>query len=58
MFNAEPCLFRSDFKYSCAHGWPSFSESVGQDLNIERRPDRSFGLNRTEVRCKIVSSLF
>ncbi|KAI6179896.1 Methionine-R-sulfoxide reductase B2, mitochondrial [Aphelenchoides besseyi] len=45
-------LFVSSYKYSCAHGWPSFSESVGKDLNVERRPDTSFGLNRTEVRCK------
>ncbi|KAI6225241.1 Methionine-R-sulfoxide reductase B2, mitochondrial [Aphelenchoides fujianensis] len=46
-------LFVSDAKYSCEHGWPSFSSSVGRDLNVERRPDTSFGLNRTEVRCKV-----
>ncbi|ETN71841.1 methionine-R-sulfoxide reductase [Necator americanus] len=43
---------RSDSKYWAGCGWPAFSKSVGQDMNIVRIEDNSHGMKRTEVRCK------
>ena len=42
-------------KYDSQSGWPSFFDTVKIDSdkdNIERISDRSFGMNRTEVKCK------
>ncbi|CAB3402456.1 unnamed protein product [Caenorhabditis bovis] len=45
-------LFNSDSKFWAGCGWPAFSKSVGNDMNIVRIQDRSHGMIRTEVRCK------
>ncbi|VDM65472.1 unnamed protein product, partial [Strongylus vulgaris] len=45
-------LFNSDSKYWSGCGWPAFSKSVDNDMNIVRLPDNSLGRQRTEVRCK------
>jgi peptide-methionine (R)-S-oxide reductase len=45
-------LFVSSTKFYSSCGWPAFNESVGNDKNIVRIPDNSYGINRTEVRCK------
>ena len=48
-------LFSSKHKYDSQSGWPSFFDTVKIDSdkdNIERISDRSFGMNRTEVKCK------
>ena len=48
-------LFSSKHKYDSQCGWPSFFDTVKIDSdkdNIERISDRSFGMNRTEVKCK------
>ncbi|KAH7731109.1 peptide methionine sulfoxide reductase msrB [Aphelenchoides avenae] len=45
-------LFVSDAKYWSGCGWPAFSKSVEQDKNIVRITDTSYGMERTEVRCK------
>ena len=47
-------LFKSDAKFSSGCGWPAFSKSIDNDLNIVRIPDNSYGMQRTEVRCKQV----
>lgn len=43
-------LFRSDSKFSSTCGWPSFFAPVRQNSALYR-PDRSFGMTRTEVLC-------
>ncbi|GMR41867.1 hypothetical protein PMAYCL1PPCAC_12062 [Pristionchus mayeri] len=45
-------LFNSDSKFWAGCGWPAFSNSVDNDLNIKRIVDNSHGMTRTEVRCK------
>ncbi|EYC06635.1 hypothetical protein Y032_0074g811 [Ancylostoma ceylanicum] len=45
-------LFNSDSKYWAGCGWPAFSKSVDNDMNIIRIEDNSLGMKRTEVRCK------
>lgn len=48
-------LFSSKHKYDSQSGWPSFFDTVKIESdkdNIERISDRSFGMNRTEVKCK------
>lgn len=54
--STTPCIFnsRSDAKYWSGCGWPAFSKSVEQDKNIVRITDTSYGMERTEVRCKQV----
>lgn len=42
-------LFRSDDKFHSTTLWPSFRAAV--DGAVETRPDDSYGLSRTEVRC-------
>ena len=50
-------LFKSDAKFNSGCGWPAFSKSIDNDLNIVRIPDNSYGMQRTEVRCKQVKSI-
>ncbi|VBB28172.1 unnamed protein product [Acanthocheilonema viteae] len=45
-------LFKSDAKFNSSCGWPAFSKSVDNDLNIVRSKDTSMGMERVEVRCK------
>ena len=48
-------LFSSKHKYDSQSGWPSFYDTVKMDSNsdnIQRISDRSFGMNRVEVKCK------
>ena len=42
-------LFRSDEKFESGTGWPSFWEAIPG--HVETRVDRSYGMERTEVRC-------
>ncbi len=43
-------LFRSDAKFASTCGWPSFFEVVRKG-SVTYLPDRSFGMDRTEVLC-------
>ncbi len=44
-------LFRSETKFDSGTGWPSFYEPAVAE-HVELRPDRSFGMVRTEVICR------
>lgn len=43
-------LFSSDTQFESGTGWPSFWETVKG--NVEKKPDHSFLMERTEVLCK------
>ncbi len=43
-------LFSSETKFDAGCGWPSFYEATS-DEKIEKKPDRSHGMVRTEVIC-------
>lgn len=43
-------LFRSSAKFKSGTGWPSYYEPVSS-LNVLEQPDRSLGMERTEVLC-------
>ncbi len=43
-------LFRSGEKFESGTGWPSFTRPVSPDA-VALRVDRSYGMERTEVRC-------
>tara|TARA_B100000902_G_C27254233_1_gene886976 strand:+ start:252 stop:629 length:378 start_codon:yes stop_codon:yes gene_type:complete len=46
----EP-LFSSDSKFKSGSGWPSYFKPVSKDSILELI-DKSFGMTRTEVKCK------
>ncbi|HSU28293.1 MAG TPA: peptide-methionine (R)-S-oxide reductase MsrB [Chitinophagaceae bacterium] len=43
-------LFKSDTKFESGCGWPSFYEPIGKE-NVIYTPDKSHGMERTEVQC-------
>ncbi len=47
----ETPIFTSDTKFNSQCGWPSFFD--GLEDKIRRREDRSHGMTRVEVLCKI-----
>ncbi len=54
MYQCAACgnqLFSSDTKFDSDCGWPSFDRSLNSDA-VEFVDDNTFGMHRTEVRCK------
>lgn len=45
-------LFASDTKFDSGCGWPSYFKALNPQ-HVEERIDRSHGMHRTEVICKI-----
>lgn len=45
-------LFSSETKYDSGSGWPSFYRAV-DSMNIEEQEDRTHGMVRTEILCKV-----
>ncbi len=43
-------LFSSEAKFDSGSGWPSFFTPISPDV-VVLKPDRSIGMNRTEVLC-------
>ena len=54
-YNCSCCgtkLFSSDTKFNSGTGWPSFFKPINEE-NIEYVQDKSFGMARIEVNCKV-----
>ena len=45
-------LFASDTKFDSGCGWPSYFEAI-DPANVAERVDRSHGMVRTEILCKV-----
>ncbi len=45
-------LFASDAKFDSSCGWPSYFKAINLD-NVEKRIDRSHGMTRSEILCKV-----
>jgi len=45
-------LFESDAKFESGCGWPSYFRALDPD-NVLERTDRSYGMIRTEILCKV-----
>lgn len=45
-------LFTSDAKFDSGCGWPSYFEPI-DPANVEEKMDRSYGMIRTEIICKV-----
>ena len=43
-------LFSTDAKFDSGSGWPSFDRAIAAGT-VEERPDRSHGMERTEIVC-------
>ena len=48
-------LFSSDTKFDSGTGWPSFYAPVDEG-GVEKKPDTSYGMKRTEVMCSTCGS--
>ena len=48
----ETPLFTSDTKFDSGCGWPSYFEAI-DPANVAERVDRSHGMIRTEILCKV-----
>lgn len=48
----DTALFASDTKFDSGCGWPSYFEAI-DSANVAERVDRSHGMIRTEILCKI-----
>ena len=44
-------LFSSHTKFESGTGWPSFSSPISEE-SVETHDDTTYGMRRTEVRCK------
>ncbi len=53
VFACKKCgqnLFSSEHKYDSGSGWPSFYDVLNSE-NVNEKPDKSHGMQRTEVVC-------
>lgn len=48
----DTALFASDTKFDSGCGWPSYFEAI-DPANVTERVDRSHGMIRTEILCKV-----
>ncbi len=48
----DTALFASDTKFDSGCGWPSYFEAI-DSANVAERVDRSHGMIRTEILCKV-----